>query len=171
MTDNTSYDSMMDGDAGKFKPTSLSVEELLKPRYKVIADYPWSIYAGNGILNSDGESFHITTIKYFDEFGELVKSANWVDEKTVMLYPALFRKLNWWEDRDIKDLPAYVKRGDKVFNVKWHPVLKARNEGVYCYNLQKRVFPQTDEAYEPYINVRSCTPSTLEEYNQYNNLK
>jgi len=72
----------------------MSVEDLLKPRYKVIADYPGSDYHIGEILDRDW---------------------GWVGNDEVGFkhhishYPHLFKKLQWWEDRDEKDMPEYVK--------------------------------------------------------------
>lgn len=75
---------------------SLTVEQLTRPRYKVIADYPGSsdkigkIYTFNSADNpflSSSESF----VDYFAQ------------------YPAIFQKLQWWEERDVEALPEYVK--------------------------------------------------------------
>lgn len=62
----------------------MTPEELLKPRYEVIADYPGCNVEVGTIFQSDiGE--------YFDR------------------YPANFRKLAWWEHRKREELPEYVR--------------------------------------------------------------
>lgn len=70
---------------------SLSVEELLKPRYKVIADFPWSIYKIGDIINSD-----ILAIG--------ARYRNGLNN-----FPAIFKKLEWYEDREYKELPQFIR--------------------------------------------------------------
>ncbi len=65
----------------------MTPEELLIPRYKVIADYP-----GNEI--KVGKVFEPNT--------------DW-PESYLKKYPHLFRKLEWWEERELGDMPGYVK--------------------------------------------------------------
>ncbi len=65
------------------------VNELMKPRYKVIADYPKSCFTIDEVVH--GESIFGIEVKNYSEF------------------PAIFRKLEWWEERNIEDMPKYVK--------------------------------------------------------------
>jgi hypothetical protein len=62
--------------------------DLLKPRYKVIANDTSGYYSVGEI------------IVYFDhKYG-----TDYYDQ-----YPHLFRKLEWWEDMAVEDMPEYVK--------------------------------------------------------------
>lgn len=76
----------------------LSVEDLMKPRYMVIADYPadHSYKVGQILVNVGG-----FTIPYQGNY------------KTFLLddYPHLFKKLEWWQERKESDLRKveYVK--------------------------------------------------------------
>ena len=65
-----------------------NIQELLKPRYKVIADYPGNIWAIGSVLDLNISK---QLSSYYDK------------------YPHLFRRLEWWEDRDVKDMPEYLK--------------------------------------------------------------
>ena len=71
----------------------MSIEELMKPRWKVVTDYPQSL-------------FFINEIVFYD--GLWAKT----DEVKVMVnpdsYPAIFKKLQWWEERKEEDLPKYL---------------------------------------------------------------
>lgn len=69
----------------------MTPEQLLQPRYLVIADYPGSVFKVGQILESDPG--RITAIGYYQ-----------VDK-----YPHLFRRLEWWKYRDEKDMPKYIK--------------------------------------------------------------
>ncbi len=66
----------------------MNTEQLLKPRYKVIADYPFSPYKV-GELVKEGSSrcpYYITTVNHI--------SYNF-DTEEIENYPHLFRKLEW----------------------------------------------------------------------------
>lgn len=73
----------------------LTPEELLKPRYKVIADYPGSQWKVEEILDRNwgwgtGD----------DEIGF---------EHSISDYPHLFNPLAWWEERTPEELTGYIK--------------------------------------------------------------
>lgn len=60
-------------------------EELMKPRFEVIGDYPGLSYNVGDIIE----------ILIDDSYGII----------DMGIYPHLFRKLNWWELRKIEDMP------------------------------------------------------------------
>ena len=70
------------------------VEELLKPRYKVIAEYTsmakWKI--GDIIIPIVGNFANPIEV-----------------EQMLSKYPHLFRKLEWWEDRKPEEMPSFLK--------------------------------------------------------------
>lgn len=71
----------------------LTKEELLAPRFLVIADYPNSIFKVGKILSGDYEGriyCDPNSCKYSD-------------------FPHLFQKLYWFEKRDKSELPEYIK--------------------------------------------------------------
>jgi len=63
----------------------MTVEELLRPRFEVIADYPESPYPVGEIIERTGKT------TFFEK------------------YPAIFKPLPWWSHRKIEDMPEYVK--------------------------------------------------------------
>lgn len=70
----------------------MSNEELLRPRYKVIADYPNNIHKiGSIIENKAGEPFD--KIKFYQ----------------CAKHPHIFKRLEWYEDRKPEDMPEYLK--------------------------------------------------------------
>ncbi len=79
-----------------------NIQELLKPRYKVIADYPeierHNIRIGDVITISESAMYADKT-----QDGTPVVA---IDHE---IFPAVFRRLEWWEDRDVKDMPQYLK--------------------------------------------------------------
>lgn len=78
----------------------MSVEELLSPRYEIIADYPLSRFIIGTILISEK-----------DRFGNWYVPSNAGDSLHFDIdeYPHLFKPLRWWENRDIKDMPKYIR--------------------------------------------------------------
>lgn len=105
-----------------------NIQELLKPRVKCIADFwdnPFKV----------GQIIQFTQEREYHDFitGEL-QGKDWLtdflpDDETVtrymywmrkfIPYPHLFRHLEWWEDRDVKDMPEYVKlkAGSRVYKL------------------------------------------------------
>ena len=69
---------------------SNSREDLLKPRYKVIADYPDSEFKIGDIKTVTGGDLRFTE-GYFNA------------------YPAIFKRIEWYEDRERNEMPKYVK--------------------------------------------------------------
>ncbi len=108
---------------------SLSVEKLLEQRFKVIADYPHSPYKIGDLVEipDSSTSYHCTTTKAYNSFTEeMCDSANYFSILQIENYKHLFRKLEWWEERDISEMPEYVKEeGGKIYLASW--VLKDKN--------------------------------------------
>ena len=89
----------------------MTAQELLKPRFEVIADYPGNEFGGIGtVLDRDwGE--------YPDGEG---KPPSW----SISDFPHLFRKMNWWEGRHKDDMPKkvmsmYDEKGDTFEIQEW----------------------------------------------------
>lgn len=78
------------------------IQELLKPRYKVLIDFP-------------GSPFNIGNILYRQDDDETLfqsKSAVRTISPNVrhpQLYPDVFRRLEWWELREATEYPEYVR--------------------------------------------------------------
>lgn len=137
----------------------MNKDELLRPRYKVMADFPFNeIFNVGSIL-----SFFKTTKDGKDEYWyhHDVKHNNfqstWFDG-----FPHLFKPLQWWEDRDINDMPEYLKdNGDaEIFKVReWVD----NSMGVIWLNKNKKMnhtgFHQA--------NAEHFTPATEAEYLDY----
>lgn len=65
----------------------MTAEQLLRPRFEVIADYPKSMYKLGEIIDHGSDEIYIgLDTKYTD-------------------YPKIFRKLNWWEKRKKEEMP------------------------------------------------------------------
>ena len=76
-----------------------NIQELLKPRYKVIADYPeierHNIRIGDVITISESAMYADKT-----QDGTPVVA---IDHE---IFPAVFRRLEWWEDREVSEIEA-----------------------------------------------------------------
>lgn len=84
---------------------TMSTEELLMPRYKVIADYP-----GNKFIIGDILTFVREVAQSYDL---------WVNQNGLQItynhfgkYPHIFQPLPWWSDREPQDLPEYLEWPD-----------------------------------------------------------
>jgi hypothetical protein len=132
-----------------------SIDELLKPRYKVIADYP-------------GCPYEIGTILYVDDEGELFSpiagyapSIIKIMESEASKFNHFLKPLQWWEDRELDQMPRYVKciatpdqkimPGD-VFKLAW-------------------IEPGwgTDHVHTIFLYTNCYIPATESEYNTYTN--
>lgn len=112
--------------------TTQNVQDLLKPRWIVIAVYPYCPYEiGDLIEISDaGTSFHCCTTKEWNEWeNDFSGSHNYFSLDQINNFPALFRELSWYENREIEEMPRYIKRlsngailpvFDWEFNIFWH---------------------------------------------------
>lgn len=144
-------------------------EELMKPRYKVIADYFYSPYRVGDIIAvlDNDRSVHLTTTHYRDEFGETVDMANYFNPKRLLDYPHLFKPLRWFEERELSMLPEYLKglkSVKKVVKYEYHggtlddskteyPSVLFENETIWCPIWMYE--PATLEEYNAHINKQS----------------
>lgn len=82
----------------------MTIEELMLPRWKVIADFPTYIEPTNCEIGNILTAFQVgkTDNDWFISLG-----SDWWERPK--LYPAIFKKLEWWEERDEKDMPMFVK--------------------------------------------------------------
>ena len=123
---------------------------LTQPRYLVIADYPNNAYSIGSIIK---QISIVENSIYYDGRDNGMHTIIRHPAK----YPHLFRLLHWWEFRDEKDMPEYVKGfGNQIYKVhKWKKLTK---------NVLATVLEDTIE-YQ--FNASSCNPATLSEYNEY----
>lgn len=136
----------------------MTPEELLKPRYIVIADYPeierHNIKIGDVITTE-------ATAMYADKIQDGTPVVA-IDHE---IFPAIFKKLEWWEEREEEDMPDYVKmsRTNEVFHVDGRNIrhefsamrgyfgLKYQTGGgTYIGDGEPRFLPATKEEYENY---------------------
>lgn len=128
----------------------MTPEELMKPRYKVIAGYPNSPYEMGLLITTDEWLWVNSNLRLAD--------------KDVDKYPHLFKKLEWWEERSVEDMPEYVKKDNsQVYKVKewddssvvWVFVNTKIHTGFIkeCTEtvIYPHYFPATKEEYEQFI--------------------
>lgn len=145
----------------------MSVEELLKPRYKVIADYPFSVFPKDLVfeLNILDARKHLAEQEYY-----MIYKENCYSESLINKYPAIFKKLEWWEDRKESDMPEYVKFPDQFKKGKFN-VIKIGEE--YRHGFDDHPFLKNGDA--EYFGLRQIKgaggiyrsqllPATKEEY-------
>lgn len=129
---------------------SEKIEQLMKPRYKVIADYPNQYYSTG----------HIVTELFCDD--------EYKDESFFEQYPAIFKRLEWWEERTPEEMPEYVKLnpenttgGPEVFKVM--DVKQYADGIVICHTSP----PDEISPFEQYVGANYFLPATEAEYNEY----
>lgn len=117
----------------------MTTEELLKPRYKVIAEYPQSYLKVGDIFEADNVT------------------------KFMANYPHLFKPLAWWEERKVEDMPEYVKYRNKVWQVNWE-IWLAEFKPRYTKESNRT---DSDLALSWHYNSADFLPATLTEYSDY----
>lgn len=136
----------------------MTTEELLKPRYKVISDYPHPHFDVGDIL---------TECDHRNVWGiDRMRNGDVIGVKNVEAYPHIFKPIQWWEERELPQLPEYVRRittplfksspqfGEVLKVARWVRM----NDGSFY------AFP---DKYETEWLASNFEPSTKEEYEQY----
>jgi len=79
--------------------------DLMTPRYEVIAPVPFSKFMVGDILHQHRHKVFGVDYTWFsaDRYSQCINANEIFD------YPHLFRPLAWYEKRDIKDMPEYIK--------------------------------------------------------------
>lgn len=144
----------------------MTTEQLMTPRVEVMYSHPHSPIKRGEVLTMLGDV-------YCDE-----QAGYSFTPEIIAEYPHLFRLLQWYDSRNIADMPEYVKYSDKyipetkkdkktynpkqIFNVgNWYDIDKK-----HPYFLLKGV-ERTMQA--TWYNVACFQPATLTEYNEFIN--
>lgn len=119
----------------------LSTEQLMKPRYKVIALWPdCDTSIGDIYIHKDGIQSEENFCNDFDP------------------YPHLFKRLEWWEERDIRDMPEYLRiiKTAQIGKVsKWDKKDFCAHVGGYVWSVSFGAFlPATLADHTSYINSK-----------------
>lgn len=139
---------------------SLTKEQLLSPRYKVIADYPGSHFdVGDTLLylklNSAYTYRRIGGIKH-----KSWESIGQPTFKSPESFPHIFRLMDWWEERTPEDMPRFVKLpSGEVHSV---TTIEKDHTGELFYN-----FIGDESGIGMYFSFSE--PATQEDYNSYIN--
>jgi len=128
-----------------------TVEELLKPRIKIINDWPGvaGIVVPGTIINVD------------DEFTD---DMFWIGEEPFLIdkirdYPYLFKELKWHEDRELSDMPKYIKIIDE--NV----IAKVETHSIGIGFTFKETNDFTNDYMRRKVYSTNTIPSTEDEFN------
>lgn len=122
----------------------LSYDELLKPRYEVIADYPGSPYSFGDIL------VQLRPHGYWSLPSDQCRIAD-----DLLKYPHLFKPLQWWEHRKPEEMPEYVKYWDISSFFPVDRVCKTTEAPFNSINFTADNFqPATEAEYFEYINCK-----------------
>jgi len=121
----------------------MSIEELLKPRWKVIVTFPDNRnYEVGSVLDRDW-------CRYVNDEDES-EGVIW----KISDFPHLFKKLEWWEERKVDDMPEYIKpiRAQqyifKVYTIVGDIVSFANKNGGFSIDKLLVFLPATKEEYE-----------------------
>lgn len=143
--------------------------ELMKPRYKVIADYPDSPFWVGSILIFIPRFMHrvdgnIESTTYSDVFR---RGNHFILADEIKEYPHLFKRLEWWEDRKPGEMPEYVKdeRGQFFKIMEWDG-----SRVPYIY-VDTKVHTGFNESCTESVLYLPYYPATFAEYQQYINSK
>lgn len=130
----------------------MTKEELLKPRYKVMMDYPESKFTKGQILTKGNDE---------PRFGN---EHNNIDEAEMQKYPNVFHKLRWSEEINKADLPPYVKVITKSLDT-YGKILKVKqwNFG----GSKNKVTKVFQDIWADMYNATHLLPATEEEYKSH----
>lgn len=120
----------------------MTTKELMTPRYKAIADYPRGAH----------------------QKGDVFICIDWLHEDLEFYdqYPHLFRKLEWWEERAVDDMPEYIKnissgRIEKVIdktNDDPEVITVIGHDGSKKYRSLRHVLPSTEGEFINNLNSK-----------------
>lgn len=120
----------------------MTVEELLQDRVIQLIDYP------NQHDYKAGKIYHL--------------GAGWKPKEWFLKYPKVFRLMEWWEERDVKDMPDYVKSISTALNTKIGEVCKVK---AYAKDIKKNGVFLEGKSFSRLIET--LEPSTEQDYLNY----
>ena len=77
-------------------------------------------------------------------------------------YPHLFKKLEWFQERSLNEIPRYLKFKIDGEVCKVAKQAEATPSDVYCQRINER-----DGEYYQWLSLYDLLPATKEEYEQY----
>ena len=138
----------------------MTAEQLLKKRYKVIADWPKNDDCNVGDILELSAEYGGEQLYRFGEAQSLWSVSDFKQ------YPHLFKELQWWEDRKPEDMPEYLsglKSIRKAISYEYHggtlddnkteyPSVLFEGDSVWCPIWMFQ--PATESEYLNYINSK-----------------
>lgn len=128
------------------------IEDLLKPRYKVIEPYPHSPFTVGDILVEQDLGATDNPFYRKERFGFVGEPSVYNPES----YPANFKELQWWEEREEKDMPRYVSN-----------IAKAVYRAVFMASLSLGEFTLVCGEDITQAHFSNYLPATEKQYNEY----
>lgn len=141
------------------------IEQLLIPRWKIIADFPSSPFKVGEYLIID--SILRSEIYEYDNFkfnGIFIFPHE---------FPHLFKKLRWWEERENHELPKYIKFESRpnqwIVRKLPHPmeIVRGQKWPVIGQNHINFYDESGKIVIEEIRSLRKLSPATYEEYLQF----
>jgi hypothetical protein len=142
----------------------MTKEELLAPRYKIIAPYP----------GMEAEPFHLEQIITLtkNEINEWIHipirhiPGSYMREGFFESFPHLFKQLHWAEDRKIEDMPEYLHYVETDANV---AVIFKATPGSFRKFMAYGFTTDHEGFVTGFDNIRIdlFVPATKEEYDEY----
>jgi hypothetical protein len=132
-------------------------------RFKVIAQYPCAMYKMGSIVETyEDATAYIVHIDGFSSKKECLYS-----------YPAIFRKMEWWEGLEVDEIPKYLKVNSERTSLFFGHIHKVRRAVRYEYPEYLNegasellvMIEGNDDLYKFDISV--FLPSTESEYNEF----
>lgn len=123
-------------------PHPLTVYQLMTPRFEVLQNYPFSPFKYNEVVTltqggTKETSYHQLANVMVMTFGIFQN------------YPDIFREMAWYEQRELKDMPMYIKLADdSQLNDDKHP----QYQGVFIPSL----WAEFEAAEKQYFNKNYC---------------
>ncbi len=127
-----------------------TIEDLLKPRYKVIGKWPDMVDVFDNIIELPSEK-HI--------YADLNKTH--CAEDYFDAYPDCYKKLEWHDERELKDMPQFLKVVSGHFETEYGKVGKVKSYNKKNVHI---VFGDKGECYRP---IKDTVPVTETDYNEY----
>lgn len=119
----------------------------MQPRWEVIGKYPFSLYqVGDVIVGEYADLVRTPDCTYSQPTSDLLR------------YDKLFQQLDWWERRELADLPSYLKtHGGIVFETTYK----------MTHRLKRLSFQDPKGRWGLQGTLTYLIPATEEEYNVY----
>lgn len=155
--------------------TETNIEDLLKPRYLVVAGWP----ENNSWRVGDILEFKKCKYGYYHEHWKDSQLSIWYEDykpqpkNSFATYPHLFRKLSWWEKREESEMPKYVKLCEDYMDFKTGQVYKYSNwnDGLKKGEIGFMIDADSNEEYGNHVampaSFNQFLPATLAEYEAY----